>query len=90
MIRLLATKLSVLITINTLRDGADCRALCSQMIAYATVFIESNPHWAYDVVSAFDQVLPLITAANSDLADEQTLNDESIERKKSYGSVVNE
>lgn len=90
MVRLLSTKLSILITIGALREGADCRSLCSQMIAYATVFMESNTKIAYDVVSAFDQVLPLITAANADLADEPTLNDDSIERKKSYGSVINE
>lgn len=90
MIRLLSTKLSILITINALREGADCRALCSQMMAYATVFMESNPKWAYNIVSAFDQVLPLITAANADLTDDQTLDDESIDRKKSFGSIVNE
>jgi hypothetical protein len=61
MIRLLSTKLSVLITVGAIRDGADCRTLCSQMIALATVFMESNPRWAYDIVSAFDQVLPLIS-----------------------------
>jgi hypothetical protein len=55
------------------------------MIGYATVFMESNPRWAYDIVSAFDQVLPLITAANSDLVEEETL--ESVERKKSFGST---
>ncbi|KAI6189442.1 RCR-type E3 ubiquitin transferase [Aphelenchoides bicaudatus] len=88
MIRLLSTKLSILITINSL--SADCRALCSQMMAYATVFMETNPKWAYNIISAFDQVLPLITAANADLTDEQALNDESIERKKSFGSAVND
>ncbi|KAI6241073.1 RCR-type E3 ubiquitin transferase [Aphelenchoides fujianensis] len=92
MVRLLSTKLSVLITSNALRDGADCRTTCSQMVALISVFISAHPHSAFEVVAAFDGVLPLISAANADVAENAAADEASGEaqRKASFGSMVND
>ncbi|KAI6226542.1 RCR-type E3 ubiquitin transferase [Aphelenchoides fujianensis] len=92
MVRLLSTKLSVLITSNSLRDGADCRATCSQMVALISVFISAHPRSAFEVVAAFDGVLPLISAANADVAENAAADETSggAQRKASFGSMVNE
>ncbi|KAI6207356.1 RCR-type E3 ubiquitin transferase [Aphelenchoides besseyi] len=92
-IRLLATKLSVLITAGVLQDGANFQSTCSQLVALANVFIQLNPKTAFEVVAAFDGVLPLITAANADVAeateDERTSKNGK-QRETTYGSMVNE
>ena len=76
LMRLLANKLSIAISTSTLRDGGACRSLCSSLAAYATVYVETRPAAAFELIAAIDCVLPLISAASADAIEAQTSGDD--------------
>lgn len=64
-IRLLAQKVSMITSMGEILSAE--RRVCSQLVSYATVFVESRPDMAFYVMAAFDEVIPLITSANAEL-----------------------
>ncbi|KAE9549406.1 hypothetical protein FO519_007385 [Halicephalobus sp. NKZ332] len=62
--RLLTQKFSYLIASENI--DLEEKSLCSQLIAYATVFLEGNPDLAFHLISSFDEIIPLLSSSNSD------------------------
>ncbi|CAD5232657.1 unnamed protein product [Bursaphelenchus xylophilus] len=83
-IRLLSSKLSIQLS-SAVKDSFPTAKMCSQLVVYATVYMEANPSRAYHVIAAFDQVLPLISAANADFDDEKGSSSTSFNQIKSDG-----
>ncbi|CAD5224052.1 unnamed protein product [Bursaphelenchus okinawaensis] len=68
--RLLASKLSIQLS-SAVKDSFPSAKMASKIVTYAAVYMEANPHKAYHVIAAFDQILPLISAANADFNDDK-------------------
>uniref|UniRef100_A0A7E4WAZ4 RCR-type E3 ubiquitin transferase n=1 Tax=Panagrellus redivivus TaxID=6233 RepID=A0A7E4WAZ4_PANRE len=86
--RLLAQKLSYLIAMNEV--NTDEKLLSGQLIGYANVFLEANPNLGFHLVSAIDEVLPLLTAANADEVKhfEKVEHEEDISKPKVTQAIV--
>ncbi|KAI1714938.1 PHR domain-containing protein [Ditylenchus destructor] len=88
-LRLLAQKLSSKMMISGQIPPTD-RNTCSRLVAYGNVFVELHPWMTFDLIAAFDEVLPLMANLATDDENEdqdKSLNNAITASDKKYGGV---